>query len=224
MLKYFYCFLAVFFIGTACSKAADDLPHFNIEKYKNTVQEGNHSYAITLPDSVQIVYGDGENIYYENYSRRKVLQRTRNFYKESGILREESTQFHGIPVGSSKFYDEAGKLIRTQYHTDADWVDRLVQKVKDVYHLDLWDYATARLLILPYKGRWVLEITHLNGNELKYPYDEKRDFVFLDLDSFDEVVRGEILYLTSGPGVVDYGFAVRPALKYMVDGKELGFN
>ena len=195
----FLCgFLSIGFLSTAQTEqpAEENDMFFDIKAFEALQKQypNKHSIDIDLGDGKIRYVSVSDDQYWETIEKYNgYYTHSRVYFKPSGRLMADQTEFYYFPVGTVRLYNESGELTRSVYHTPDDWADRLVATVKKNLNLDLSKvgYFKVQIIQNPDRTKKAVMITHLNGKYLKLDtYDPVRYFMLLDFDTFKLITDG----------------------------------
>ena len=200
--KLLKCFFAVLYLLFMVNAYADnmqllngeDRAVFDVQVYEELkAQNGDRSdVGFQRADGVYIDYGENEYEYLEILNKKQVYMVVRHYYKPSGHLKDENTSFQGISIGSSRYYDEGGNLVREVVHTSDDWLDNLLLLARGRFDVDLWDRRSGQIYMGQYQGELIIQLFHLNGAELKLRGGNPHlKFAFLRYSDLEVLVIGD---------------------------------
>ena len=165
--------LTMLSVSTYADNGKNDIrktpPRFDIRAFEKMKANNGGKSAIEIirPDGTYVSYREDDDTFSERISNKRIHSNMRIYYKPSGIIKQEFTQFHGVTVGKISNYNEQGGLLEERVITSDDWMEKLIRLAKAQFNADLWNSRSGLVYQGRYQGEDIILLFHQDGKELK---------------------------------------------------------
>lgn len=196
---------------------------FNINEYEKLKEQngGLQDIHFTTPEGVSVRYRETNDEYSEMLTERAVYQHKRIYYKPSGVLKYEVSRFQEVEIGTARFYDQNGGLIKEVFYTPDDWLENLDFFAQKHFNVDIWNRSSGGVSKKIYQNTPVAELIHLNGKPITLSpgfTGETVYFAFFSCSTGELILSGERREVEIPELTERFGIGKKI---YIVDGEEI---